>query len=65
MAPETDFLKHVLTRRQLLRDGSAGIGALALNSLLAPEAFPTLEEPEFPTLEEPEFPTLIEELDDE
>ncbi|MFP6882770.1 MAG: DUF1501 domain-containing protein [Roseibacillus sp.] len=34
-----DRLKHVITRRQLLRTGSAGIGSLALGSLLAPKAF--------------------------
>jgi uncharacterized protein (DUF1501 family) len=34
-----DLNKHVLTRRQLLRRGSASIGSLALGSLLAPEAF--------------------------
>jgi uncharacterized protein (DUF1501 family) len=39
MEEPTDLLKHVITRRQLLRAGSAGIGSLALNSLLAPEAF--------------------------
>ncbi|NNE91365.1 MAG: DUF1501 domain-containing protein, partial [Verrucomicrobiales bacterium] len=37
--PATDTLKHVLTRRQLLRRGSAGIGSLALGSMLAPNAF--------------------------
>ncbi|MFT4639946.1 MAG: hypothetical protein ACI8T1_003271 [Verrucomicrobiales bacterium] len=37
--PSLDSLQHVLTRRQLLRSGSAGIGSLALGSLLAPEAF--------------------------
>jgi hypothetical protein len=35
----TDKLKHVLTRRQLLGGGAAGIGAMALNTMLAPEAF--------------------------
>lgn len=35
----TDFAKHVLTRRHLLSAGAAGIGSLALNSLLAPQAF--------------------------
>ena len=34
-----EFLKHVVTRRQLLRRGGAGIGSLALHSMLAPEAF--------------------------
>ena len=34
-----DLYKHVITRRQLLRRGSTGIGSLALGSLLAPEAF--------------------------
>lgn len=35
----TDHAKHVLTRRHLLRSGGAGIGSLALHSLLAPDAF--------------------------
>lgn len=35
----TDALKHLITRRQLLRRGSTGVGSLALSSLLAPEAF--------------------------
>jgi hypothetical protein len=34
-----DTLKHVITRRQLLRSGSAGVGSLALGSMLSPEAF--------------------------
>ena len=34
-----DTYKHVITRRQLLRSGSAGIGSLALGSMLAPQAF--------------------------
>ncbi len=37
--PATDALKHVLTRRHLMKSGVAGIGSLALNSLLSPEAF--------------------------
>jgi hypothetical protein len=39
MDTPTELLKHVITRRHLLRAGSAGIGSLALNSLLAPSAF--------------------------
>ena len=39
MDDESDKLKHVLTRRQLLGGGAAGIGAMALNTMLAPEAF--------------------------
>jgi hypothetical protein len=35
----TDTLKRVLTRRELLRKGAAGIGSLALGSMLAPKAF--------------------------
>jgi hypothetical protein len=38
MDEATDYLRHVVTRRQLLRDGATGIGALALHSMLAPEA---------------------------
>jgi len=38
MNEATEFLKHVVTRRQLLRDGSAGIGALALQTMLSPQA---------------------------
>ena len=34
-----DAYKHVVTRRHLLGAGSAGIGSLALGSVLAPEAF--------------------------
>ena len=37
--PAIDHLKHVVTRRQLLRKGSAGIGSMALGSLMAPQAF--------------------------
>ncbi|HAA72632.1 MAG TPA: hypothetical protein DCE55_26065, partial [Planctomycetaceae bacterium] len=39
MNETVEFLKHVVTRRQLLRRGSAGIGSLALHSMLAPDAF--------------------------
>ena len=39
MDDESEKLKHVLTRRQLLGGGAAGIGAMALNTMLAPEAF--------------------------
>ena len=39
MDEATEYLKHVATRRQLLRAGAAGIGSLALHSMLAPEAF--------------------------
>ncbi len=39
MDVSTDLLQHVITRRHLLQAGSIGIGSLALNSLLAPEAF--------------------------
>ena len=39
MEAELDKLKHVLPRRQLLGGGAAGIGAMALNTMLAPEAF--------------------------
>ncbi|MEO1995681.1 MAG: DUF1501 domain-containing protein, partial [Planctomycetaceae bacterium] len=38
MSETTEFLKHVITRRQLLRDGSAGIGAMALQTMLSPDA---------------------------
>jgi len=38
MNEATDYLKHVVTRRQLLRSGAAGIGSLALHSMLAPGA---------------------------
>ncbi|MDG2125414.1 MAG: DUF1501 domain-containing protein, partial [Verrucomicrobiales bacterium] len=34
-----DSYKHAITRRQLLSAGSAGIGSLALGSLLAPKSF--------------------------
>ncbi|MFP6874645.1 MAG: DUF1501 domain-containing protein [Verrucomicrobiales bacterium] len=33
-----DSFKHAITRRQLLSTGSAGIGSLALQSMLAPDA---------------------------
>ena len=33
-----DAYKNLSTRRHLLRSGSAGIGSIALNSMLAPEA---------------------------
>ena len=39
MAEDLEFLKHVATRRELFRTGAAGVGSLALNSMLAPEAF--------------------------
>ena len=38
-----DAFKHVATRRQLLRAGSAGIGSLALQSMLAPDALAAKE----------------------
>ena len=38
MNEANEYLKHVVTRRQLLRAGSAGVGSLALQSMLAPEA---------------------------
>ncbi|MEC8508990.1 MAG: DUF1501 domain-containing protein, partial [Planctomycetota bacterium] len=39
MAEDLEFLKHVATRRELFRTGAAGVGSLALNTMLAPEAF--------------------------
>jgi uncharacterized protein (DUF1501 family) len=39
MSESKEFLKRVITRRQLLRDGAAGIGSVALHSMLAPDAF--------------------------
>ena len=38
MNEANEFIKHVVTRRQLLRAGSAGVGSLALHSMLAPKA---------------------------
>ncbi|HAD61380.1 MAG TPA: sulfatase, partial [Planctomycetaceae bacterium] len=39
MAEDLEFLKLVATRRELLRNGAAGVGSLALHSMLAPDAF--------------------------
>ena len=39
MAEDLEFLKHVATRRELFRTGAAGVGSLALNTMLAPAAF--------------------------
>jgi len=38
MNEANEFLEHVVTRRQLLRAGAAGVGSLALQSMLAPDA---------------------------